>query len=157
MSFQDFLEILDLIKDPAKYEAKLNELISHEEAIKANIALSDDVSDINTAKQAATDTLNAALKTLEDAKKEAEQIKQGQRAAYDKKLADLAALQVEASQAIADKKAMDSRIASINADIAVRTKELTARETDLLSRLAEANALKEDLNARLEKLRSVMG
>lgn len=157
MQFTEFLEIFDLLKNPEKYESLLRQLIEREKAIKDNIALSDDVSDINTAKQLAADALNEALAIKEDAKKEAEKIKAGQRAAFDKKFADLAAKQVEADQAISDKKAMEQLLHSREAEFAARAKELTAQENYVYTVKVANESLNKELQERLEKLRSVMG
>jgi len=155
--FTDFLEVFDLLKNPEKYESLLRQLIEREKAIKDNIALSDDVSDINTAKQLAADALNEALAIKEEAKKEAEKIKAGQRAAFDKKFADLAAKQVEADQAISDKKAMEQWVRSREVEFAARAKELTAQENSLYTVKMANESLNKELQERLEKLRSVMG
>lgn len=155
--FTDFLEVFDLLKNPEKYESLLHQLIEHEKAIKDNIALSEDVTDINTAKQLAADALNEALAIKEEAKKEAAKIKAGQAAAYDKKFADLAAKQVVADQAIADRKAMEIRLASREAELAERLRQLTKQEDALYATKMANEALNKELQERLEKLRSVMG
>ena len=157
MNFDELFDFVQLIKDPKKYEAKLLELKAYDASIKANIALSDDVNDIETAKKMAVEALNKNNAILANANAEAQKILDGARAVYDKKFQELGATQREAENAIAKQKQQELVIKQQAEALAKDQNDLAALRSQLEVERQQVAQLQKEVDERLEKLKSVMG
>jgi chromosome segregation ATPase len=157
MNFDDLFDFVQLIKDPKKYEAKLLELKAYDASIKANIALSDDVNDIETAKKMAVEALNKNNAILANANAEAQKILDGARAVYDKKFQELAITQREAENAIAKQKQQELVIKQQANSLAKDQSDLATLRSQLEFERQQVAQLQKEVDERLEKLKSVMG
>jgi DNA repair exonuclease SbcCD ATPase subunit len=157
MNFNELFDFIDLIKNPDKYLAKLEELNSYNESIKANIALSDDVNDIETAKKMALDALNKNNEILAKAQTEARKIVDDARVVYDKKFQDLGIAQRAAEETTAKNKqqeiAMNEQMTSLTKD----QKALNDVRIQLEQERKQLAQLQTEVSERLDKLKSVMG
>ena len=81
MNFDDFIKVLDLLKDPAKYEAQMKLLKDQQDSIQESIKQLGVVGNIVTAKKKADNLTEIAEKKLADAQVEAEKIEKMLRAA----------------------------------------------------------------------------
>lgn len=157
MNFDDLFDFIQLIKDPKKYEAKVLELQAYDASIKANIALSDDVKDIETAKKMAVEALNKNNAILANAQNEARKLIDDARSIYDKKFQDLGIAQRAAEETIAKNKqqeiAMNEQMTSLTRD----QKALQETRAQLEQERKQLAQLQLEVSERLDKLKSVMG
>jgi F0F1-type ATP synthase membrane subunit b/b' len=157
MNFNDIFDFIQLVKDPKKYEAKLAELKAYDASIKANIALSDDVNDIETAKKLAAEALNKNNAILAEANKEAAKIMDGARAVYDQKFQELGATQREAENAIAKQKQQELVMKQQANALAKDQSDIADLRAQLQAERQQVAQLQKEVDERLEKLKSVMG
>ena len=157
MSFDDLFDFIQLVKEPKKYEAKLLELKAYDASIKANIALSDDINDIETAKKLAAEALNKNNEILANANKEAEKIMEAARAVYDKKFQELDALRRQADETIASTKQQQQELKNQVSSLKKEQEAASATRLQLEAERQEVAKLKTEVEDRLQKLKSVMG
>jgi hypothetical protein len=157
MSYDDLMELIKFVNDSKAVEQRVKELKAREEAILANIQLTEDVADIETAKKLAVEALAEARATVEAAKAEAQTIKASAQTAYDKKFAELQAAQVKAEEAVAATKQMELLIAQKKAEWAAEDKRQSKAAQALAAQQQELNEKQADIDARLDKLKAVMG
>ncbi|CAB4130588.1 hypothetical protein UFOVP128_14 [uncultured Caudovirales phage] len=157
MNLSDIGLFLDLVSNPKQYQAKLKELKEYDDSLKANIALSHDVADIETAKSLAAKALTEATGYIDQAKEQAENIISAARTAYETRFAALAQKEKEADEAVATKNrieaahaARENAVAQLEKQLVKRSEQLRQDELSVQARLAE-------VSERLEKLKSVMG
>lgn len=156
MQFDDFLKVVDLLKDPAQYEAKVAELQARNDAIQASIAELGIKGDIAKAQATADALVAKADLILANATADARTIVANAQTAFDKRYAEIQAREVIADQALADYNTMKN-------SFAVRSDELRAGEKALATARAQLQADQADLTSkqlevdqRLDKLRQVM-
>lgn len=157
MSYDDLMELIKFVNDSKAVEQRVKELKAREEAILANIQLTEDVADIETAKKLAVEALAEARATVEAAKAEAQTIKASAQTAYDKKFAELQAAQVKAEEAVAATKQMERLIEQKKAEWAAEDKRQLKAAQALAAQQQELNEKQADIDARLDKLKAVMG
>ena len=157
MQFEEFLSVIDLLKDTTKYEAKVKELTDRQQAIQESIATLGVVGDISKAKQKAEALVAKGEATVAAAKAEAEKILADAKTAYDKRYAEIQTREVIADQALTNYNTIKSQLAS--REDALRTQEKASQALhEALQAQQEELAIKQvELDARLEKLRQVMG
>jgi len=157
MNLSDIGLFLDLVSNPKQYQAKLKELKEYDDSLKANIALSHDVADIETAKSLAAKALTEATASIDAAKEQAETIIATARTAYESRFAALAQKEREADEAVATKNRIEAAHAARENAIAQLEKQLTKRSEQLKQDEASLQARLAEVSERLDKLKSVMG
>jgi uncharacterized coiled-coil protein SlyX len=157
MSYDDLLELIKFVNDSKAVEQRVKELKAREEAILANIQLTEDVADIETAKKLAVEALTEARATVEAAKTEAQNIIAAAQREYNKKFAELQVAQTKAEEAVTATKQMEQRIEQKEIEWAAEEKRQAKLAEALAAQQRELNAKQADVDARLDKLKSVMG
>ena len=157
MQLTELLDFIDLVKNPDKYKAKVDELIAYNKSIEANIQLTEDVANIEKAKALTAKALTQATVQVDAAKEEAKRLvsEAQQAAAKLVKTADerRVALETWASELKAREESFTVRSASLTKleqDVADRSRQVEQDRASLTIQLQE-------VAERLEKLKSVMG
>lgn len=157
MQFEEFLSVLDLLKNPAKYEAQIADLQERDKAIQESIKQLGVVGDIAKAKDAAAKLQEKAQAAVDKATKEAESIVAGARSAYDKRNEELKAKEVIADQAIANYNTIKNQQAARENELRQQEKAVAALQEALAKQQAELAVKQAEVDERLTKLRQVMG
>jgi len=157
MQFDEFLSVIDLLKDTAKYEAKIKELKSREHAIKEATDQLGVVGDIAKAKQQASKLTEQAKTAIEAASVEAAKITRGAQTAFDKRHEELKAREVVADQALANYNTIKSQLASREDVLRAQEKMVEALRESLQKQQEELTTKQLEVDERLSKLRQVMG
>jgi len=131
MQFDDFLKVVDLLKDPAQYEAKVAELQAREAAIQDAIKQLGVVGDVSKAKAKADALVVKADAIVADATAQAQTIITGAQAAFDKRHTELQAREVVADQAMADYNTMKNQFATRSNELSQGEKALNAARVQL--------------------------
>lgn len=157
MQLTELLDFIDLVKNPDKYEAKVNELIAYNKSIEANIQLTEDVSNIEKAKALTAQALTQATTQVETAKQEAKRLVDEARQQASKlvQTADerRIALETWASEIKTREDAYSVRnlaLIKLEQDVADRSRQVEQDRASLTIQLQE-------VAERLDKLKSVMG
>jgi peptidoglycan hydrolase CwlO-like protein len=157
MQFDDFMQVLDLIKNPKDYEAKVNELVAQQATIQSLIDELNIKGDIAKAQQQAETLVKKATAYVEDANKQAAKIIADAQAAFDKRNTELQAREVIADQKMADYNTMKNQEAARNEALRQQEKRLAAMQADLEDTKATLRTAQTEVDERLTKLRQVMG
>lgn len=157
MQFDDFLSVIDLLKDTTKYEAKVTELKAREQAIQDSITQLGIVGDIKKANEKATSLLSKAEEVVSKATQQAEQIVAAALVAYNKRHADLQKREVIADQALADYNTMKNSFAVRSDELRKAEKEIEQAKQQLEADRADLAAKQAEVEVRLAKLREAMG
>ena len=157
MNFEEFLKVLDLLKDPSKYEAKVAELQAREVAIQESIKSLGIVGDIAKAKKKAEALIAEAEAKVIKAQDEAEVIVASAQSAFNTKLTALQAKEVVADQALANYNTMKEQTASREAALRASEKEIEKARAQLTKDQQELATKQAEVDERLAKLRQVMG
>lgn len=157
MQFEEFLSVIDLLKDTKKYEAKVAELKAREQAIQDSITQLGVVGDVVKAKAQADATIVKAEDLLAKATKQAEQVLAGAQTAYDKRHTELQAREVVADQALANYNTIKNQLASREDALRAKEKEADALRAALQKQQEELSVKQVEVDERLAKLRQVMG
>ena len=157
MQFDDFLKVVDLLKDPAKYEAKVAELQSRNDAIQASIAELGIKGDIGKAQAKAEALVTKAEQTVADATVQAEVIVANARSAFDKRHTELKAREVVSDQALANYNTIKAQQAGREDALRTSEKAIDALRSTLETERASLAAKQLEVDERLAKLRQVMG
>jgi hypothetical protein len=157
MQFDDFLKVVDLLKDPAQYEAKVAELQAREDAINAAIKQMGLGDDVFKAKAKADALVAKAEQAVSNATAQAQTIIIGAQAAFDKRHTELQAREVVADQALADYNTIKNQLVFRSNELSQGEKTLNAARVQLQADLADLASKQQEVDARLAKLREAMG
>jgi hypothetical protein len=157
MQFDDFLKVVDLLKDPVQYEAKVSELQAREAAIQDAIKQLGVVGDVAKAKARADVLVAKAEAIVSDATAQAQTIITGAQTAFDKRHIELKSREVVADQAMADYNTIKSQLAFRSDELSRGEKALNAARIQLQADLADLASKQQEVDARLSKLREAMG
>lgn len=157
MQFDEFIKILDLLKEPAKYEAQMKMLKDQQDSIQESIKELGVVGDIAKAKKKADNLTSIAEKTLEDAKVEAEKIVATAQKSFDERYADLLKREAAADEAMTTFRNQKITWASRAEEHRAKEQQLYNMEKSLLAGQAELAKRQAEVDERLTKLRQVMG
>jgi NACalpha-BTF3-like transcription factor len=156
MNFESIEQFLDLVVNPAKYQAAIAELKAQQKAIESAIAVTHDIATITEHKAAAQRDSAAAKEVLSRARVSAEKLNEKTVAELNRQaqvLQDKDTALVAREQAIIDR---EKAAAAFEASNKEKFDDLTKKEehlTNWYARLADQQA---EIDSRLEKLRSVM-
>lgn len=157
MQFDQFLDVLDLLKDTTKYEAKVNELKSREQAIQDAITTLGIVGDIDKARARADALVAKGEALVADANAQAAKILAGAQTAFDKRHQELQAREVVADQALANYNTIKAQLASREGALHAQEKVVEALRVQLEKQQTELSTKQQEVDERLVKLRQVMG
>lgn len=157
MQFDEFLSVIDLLKDTTKYTSRVTELQTREKAIKDATEQLGIVGDIAKAKQQVEKLNEQAKAAVETANTQAAKIIADAQAAFDKRHTELKAREVVADQAISNYNTIKASQASREDALRSKEKEVDALRNALQQQLSEVAGKQLEVDERLAKLRQVMG
>ncbi len=157
MQFDEFMDVLNLIKNPAKYEALVNELLARNKAIQDSITQLGVVGDIAKARRQVESNLAMSQASIVSAQKQATEIIAGAEVAYTARHEELKAREVVSDQALANYNTIKSQITARENELRTAEKQLTAAQVQLGKDRDELAIKQAEVDMRLEKLRQVMG
>lgn len=157
MQFDEFLGVLDLLKDPVKYEQKVNELKAHNQAIQDSIAQMGVTGDVVKAQAKADKLVAKAEAILATAQADADTIIANARKVYTEKFEELKQREVVSDQALADYNTIKAQTAAREQELRQSEKAVAALQAVLASQQAELSVKQLEVDERLAKLRQVMG
>lgn len=155
--YDDFLSVLELVKNPDKFQAKVDELIAHEKAIQEAIVQLNVVGDIDKARKKAEAMLAKAESIVAEANVQAEKILAGAASAYDQRHKELKEREVIADQAIANYNTIKAQQTQRENDLRASEKFVEQQKAAVAKELVDVAVKQAELDARLEKLRQAMG
>lgn len=154
MNLNDFLDFVDFVKNAEALGKQVQVLKDENDRLETNIKLTSEIADIPRTKELTANLLEDARVTLDQAKKEAADVKEKAKTAYQKQLADVSEregkaqdLLKEARQALKDAETLH---ATLIKDLAAQLEAVKQKEDVLVKTQAE-------VSERLDKLKSVMG
>lgn len=157
MQFDDFLKVVDLLKDPAKYEAKVAELQARQDAIQASINELGIKGDIVKAQSKADALVAKADTILANATADARNIVSTAQTVFDKRHAELQVREAAADQAITDYNTIKNQQLFRENELRQKEKAVETLQATLAKQQAELADKQIEVDARLDKLRQVMG
>ena len=157
MQFDDFLKIIDLLKNPDSYQAQVAELTARNQAIQDSITQLNIGSDIAQATAAAHALNDQAQVMIVQATAQAADIIAGAQKAFDSKYAEIAIREVAADQALANYNGIKAQWAARDSELRVAEKALVAGQAQLLQDQSDLRVKQAEVDDRLTKLRQVMG
>lgn len=157
MQFDEFIKILDLLKEPAKYEAQMKMLKDQQDSIQESIKQLGVVGNIVTAKKKADNLTEIAEKKLADAQVEAEKIISTAQKSFDERYADLVKREAAADEAMTTFRNHKMTWGARAEEHRAKEQQLHSMEKGLLAGQAELAKRQAEVDERLAKLRQVMG
>jgi adenine-specific DNA methylase len=157
MQFDEFLSVIDLLKDTAKYSTRIAELQAREKAIVDATTQLGVVGDIAKAKQQAAKLKEQASSAVEAATVKAAEIVSEAQKAFDKRHAELKEREVLADQAVTNYNVIKAHQASREDVVRTKEKEVDALRTALQKQQEELAVKQVEVDERLAKLRQAMG
>jgi chromosome segregation ATPase len=157
MQFDEFLSVLDLLKDPSKYEAKITELKAREKAIQDSVAQLGVVGDIAKSQAKVKSLTDKAETLVANAQAQAEDIISGAQAAFNKRHDELKAREVVADQALANYNTIKSQLAAREDALRAQEKVVETLRESLQKQQEDLSVKQLEVDERLSKLRQVMG
>ena len=155
--YDDFLSVLELIKNPDLYKTKVDELIAREQAIQEAIKQLGIVGDIDKARKKVEAQLASADKAVTDAKTLADKIVSDAQGVFDKRHEELKQREIVADQAIANYNTIKTQQMSRENDLRQAEKFVEQQKATVAKELLDVATKQAELDSRLEKLRQVMG
>ena len=157
MQFDDFLKVVDLLKDPAQYEAKVAELQARQDSIQASIDEMGIKGDIVKAQSQADALVAKADTILANATADARTIIANAQIVFDKRHAELQVREAAADQAITDYNTIKNQQLFRENELRQKEKAVETLQATLAKQQAELADKQIEVDARLDKLRQVMG
>jgi chromosome segregation ATPase len=157
MQFDEFLKVLELLQNPDKFKAAIEELQTRQAAVEDALAQLKLGQDIDKARKQVTKLQEQAQYSITAAETQAREIVSAAQAAFDKRHAEVQAREVVADQALANYNTIKSQWASREDALRQQEKQLNAAREQLNKDLDALREKQIEVDARLEKLRQVMG
>ena len=157
MQFDDFLKVVDLLKDPAQYEAKVAELQARQDSIQASIDEMGIKGDIVKAQSKADALVAKADTILANATADARTIIANAQTVFDKRHVELQVREAAADQAITDYNTIKNQQLFRENELRQKEKAVETLQATLAKQQAELADKQIEVDARLDKLRQVMG
>jgi chromosome segregation ATPase len=157
MQFEEFLSVLDLLQNPDKYAAKIDELTQREAGIKLSIEHINDRVDVAITHETANQALEDATKVLKEAKEQAQKLLATQQASFDKRLADLQVREIAAEQAMNTYRHSKQQWSQRAEEHRAKEEQLVNTQKQLEADRADLSSKQAEVEVRLTKLRQVMG
>lgn len=157
MQFDDFLSVLDLLQNPAKYAAQIDSLTQRHEEIKTSIEHLNARVDVAVTKEQADQMVVDASTTLSDAKEQASKIVTEAQRSFDSRLADLQVRETAAEQAIQVYQNAKLQWAERKAEHMAKEAQIVEAQRKLIADQEALRTKQLEVDDRLNKLRQVMG
>ena len=157
MQFDEFLSVLDLLKNPAQYEAQIADLTARNQAIQDSIAQMGVVGDVVKAQDKANQLFAAAQEAVVAANRQAEQLIAGAQTAFDARNAAIQVREVAADQVLANYNGIKVAVQSRESDLRAAEKAVVAAQAQVASMQADLQVKQAEVDQRLDKLRQAMG
>lgn len=156
MQFDEFLSVLDLLKNPAQYEAQIADLTARNQAIQDSIAQMGVVGDVVKAQTKANQLFAAAQEAIVAANRQAEQLVAGAQTAFDTRNQAIQEREVAADQILANYNGLKASSAAREADLRAAEKAVAAAQAQIAATQADLQVKQTEVDQRLLKLREAM-
>ena len=156
MNIQDVADFISLVKDPAKFESYLTQLVEEQNRLKAVIETIGQVEEIEAIKIAIKKQALIAEQQQADLLAKIQQDRLKESTAATVALAETKATKEKYSVLLQELQQTQQETKDLNAQAKKREKASLANESILLSKLNDVDKLKLELEDRLAKLKAVM-
>lgn len=156
MNIQDVADFISLVKDPAKFESYLTQLVEEQNRLKAVIETIGQVEEIEAIKIAIKKQALIAEQQQADLLAKIQQDRLKESTAATVALAETKATQEKYRILLQELQQTQQETKDLNAQAKKREKASLANESILLSKLNDVDKLKLELEDRLAKLKAVM-
>ena len=156
MNIQDVADFISLVKDPAKFESYLTQLVEEQNRLKAVIETIGQVEEIEAIKIAIKKQAILAEQQQADILSKIQQDRLKEATAATVALAETKATKEKYSVLLQELQQTQQETKDLNAQAKKREKASLANESILLSKLNDVDKLKLELEEKLAKIRSVM-
>lgn len=157
MNIQDLTEFMDLVKNPAKYEAYLKEIKDAKDQLNAAAELVGKAADIDKLQKKAAKLVESAEAKAQKLEDEANASIKQRQAAYDKMFEDLTK---QTADVVTMKQESDSKFAqavAIEKDVADRERKLRVDQAAYNVASSELSKKTIEVEEKLSKLRTLLG
>lgn len=156
MNIQDVADFISLVKDPAKFESYLTQLVEEQNRLKAVIETIGQVEEIEAIKIAIKKQALIAEQQQADLLAKIQQDRLKESTAATVALAETKATQEKYRILLQELQANEKETKALNTQAKKREKDLENKQTELQETLAATEKVKLDYEERLTKLKSVM-
>lgn len=156
MNIQDVADFISLVKDPAKFESYLTQLVEEQNRLKAVIETIGQVEEIEAIKIAIKKQALIAEQQQADLLAKIQQDRLKESTAATVALAETKATQEKYKILLQELQANEKETKALNIQAKKREKDLENKQTELQETLAATEKVKLDYEERLTKLKSVM-
>lgn len=157
IDFTAFLEVANLLSNPAAYTAKIQELQKHSDLIRQNLNYQEDLSQIAKLKQETQKLLDEATAKVQEAKQTAATIIANAQDTLVRRTAELDELRANLATQQQSHSELKQALTEKSAALASKEQTLNDKEQALSSGHAALAVSKEEVESRLTTLRKVMG
>ena len=156
MNIQDVADFISLVKDPAKFESYLTQLVEEQNRLKAVIETIGQVEEIEAIKIAIKKQALISEQQQADLLAKIQQDRLKESTAATVALAETKATQEKYRILLQELQANEKETKALNTQAKKREKDLENKQTELQETLAATEKVKLDYEERLTKLKSVM-
>jgi murein DD-endopeptidase MepM/ murein hydrolase activator NlpD len=156
MNIQDVADFISLVKDPAKFESYLTQLVEEQNRLKAVIETIGQVEEIEAIKIAIKKQALIAEQQQADLLAKIQQDRLKEATAATIALAETKATQEKYRILLQELQQTQQETKDLNAQAKKREKDLVSKQAELQEKLTNVEALKLELEDRLAKLKAVM-
>ena len=156
MNIQDVADFISLVKDPAKFESYLTQLVEEQNRLKAVIETIGQVEEIEAIKIAIKKQALIAEQQQADLLAKIQQDRLKESTAATVALAETKATQEKYRILLQELQQTQQETKALNIQAKKREKDLENKQTELQETLAATEKVKLDYEERLTKLKSVM-
>ena len=156
MNIQDVADFISLVKDPAKFESYLTQLVEEQNRLKAVIETVGQVEEIEAIKIAIKKQALIAEQQQADLLAKIQQDRLKESTAATVALAETKATQEKYRILLQELQANEKETKALNTQAKKREKDLENKQTELQETLAATEKVKLEYEERLTKLKSVM-
>ena len=156
MNIQDVADFISLVKDPAKFESYLTQLVEEQNRLKAVIETIGQVEEIEAIKIAIKKQALISEQQQADLLAKIQQDRLKESTAATVALAETKATQEKYRILLQELQANEKETKALNTQAKKREKDLENKQTELQETLAATEKVKLEYEERLTKLKSVM-
>ena len=156
MNIQDVADFISLVKDPAKFESYLTQLVEEQNRLKAVIETIGQVEEIEAIKIAIKKQALITEQQQADLLAKIKQDRLKESTAATVALAETKATQEKYRILLQELQANEKETKALNTQAKKREKDLENKQTELQETLAATEKVKLEYEERLTKLKSVM-
>ena len=156
MNIQDVADFISLVKDPAKFESYLTQLVEEQNRLKAVIETIGQVEEIEAIKIAIKKQALIAEQQQADLLAKIQQDRLKESTAATVALAETKATQEKYRILLQELQQTQQETKALNIQAKKREKDLVRKQAELQEKLTNVEALKLELEDRLAKLKAVM-